>query len=218
MILSTGELTTLGFRAHSGWTVVVAVTASPGKPMVLERHRIEIADGSIPGSKQPYHAAEGLATEKVEALIQRYRDRSARLATDAVTAFVARLTQGGRRVVGTGIIFASGRPLPALEVTLRSHALIHTAEGEFFREVLVQASEDCGLPVTRVKEREAWDRGETALRLSSENLQKLISELGRSLGPPWTQDEKLASLAGWIALAERQAHFSKITAPEPAIR
>jgi hypothetical protein len=201
MILSTGELTALGFRTHSGWMAVVAVTGSLGKPIVLERHRIEIADASIPGSKQPYHAAERLDTEKAVALILKYKDSSARLATDAVRALVARLTKGSRRVVGTGIIFASGRPLPTLDVTLRSHALIHTAEGEFFREVLVRASEHCGLPVTRVKEREAWDRSEAALRLSSENLQKLITELGRSLGPPWTQDEKLASPAGWIALA-----------------
>jgi hypothetical protein len=202
MILSTGELTTLGFRAHSGWAVMVAVAGSPSKPIVLERHRIKIADASIPGSKQPYHAVEELGTEKAEALLRRYRDSSSRLATGALEAMVARLMQAGRRVIGTGIIFASGRSLPALEMTLRSHALIHTAEGEFFREVLVQASEHCGLPVTRVKEREAWDRGEASLRLSSEDLQKLISELGRSLGPPWTQDEKLASLAGWIAMAE----------------
>src|SRR5204862_8083483 len=121
------------------------------------------------------------------ALIRKCRDSSARLAADAVSAVVARLSGKGHRVVSTGIIFASGRPLSDLAATLRSHALIHTAEGEFFREVLVQASEHCGLPVTRVKEREGWERGAAALGLGASDLQLLIAELGRRRGPPWRQ-------------------------------
>lgn len=120
----------------------------------------------------------------------------------AVSAMVAQLQQNGLTVVGAGILFASGRPLPDLAVTLRSHALIHAAEGEFFREVLVRASEHCSLQVTKVKEREVWDRGTMVFRLPSADLQQRIGGLGRSLGPPWRQDEKLASLAAWIALAE----------------
>jgi hypothetical protein len=115
---------------------------------------------------------------------------------------VAQLKQNGLTVVAAGILFASGRPLPDLAATLRSHALIHTAEGEFFREVLVRASEQCSLRVTKVKEREVWDRGTMLFRLPSADLQQRIGVLGRSLGPPWRQDQKLASLAGWIALAE----------------
>ena len=88
------------------------------------------------------------------------------------------------------VLFASGRALPDLAATLRSHALIHTAEGEFFRDVLITAAESCNLPVTRVREREISD------------LQREIAELRKSLGPPWTQDEKLASLAAWQALEQ----------------
>src|SRR6185436_3286705 len=102
----------LGFRAHSGWAVVVAVGGSPGNPVVLERRRIETADAAIRGSKQPYHAAEQLAFESAEWLIQMCRDSSARLATDAVSALVAQLN--GHTLVGAGVLFASGRPLPDL--------------------------------------------------------------------------------------------------------
>jgi hypothetical protein len=197
-----GEAAALGFRAHSGWTAVVAVAGSPGRPVVLERRRIETADTAIPGSKQPYHAAERLGVERAETLIRQCRDSSTLLAMRAVSAMVAQLKQNGLTVVGAGILFASGRPLPDLAATLRSHALIHTAEGEFFREVLVRASEHCSLHVTKVKEREVWDRGTMVFRLPSADLQQRIGGLGRSLGPPWRQDEKLASLAAWIALAE----------------
>jgi hypothetical protein len=196
------EAAALGFRAHSGWTIVVAVAGSLSQPVVLERRRIDIADATIAGSRQPYHAAEGLDIQKAETLIRRCRDSSLRLAADAVSAMTAQLTRTGYRVAGAGILFASGRPLPDLAATLRSHALIHTAEGEFFREVVVLASEHCSLPVTRVREREIWDRGAATFSLGCADLQQRIGGLGRLLGPPWRQDEKLASLAGWIALAE----------------
>jgi hypothetical protein len=180
----------------------VAVAGSLDNPFVLERRRIETADPSIPGSRQPYHAAERLDVRKAENLIRLCRDSSILLARNSVSAMVAQLKRKGHRVVGAGILFASGRPLPNLAATLQSHAFIHTAEGEFFREALVCASEYCSLPVTRVKEREIWERGATLCPLDSTDLEQRITELGRLLGPPWRQDEKLASLAAWIALAE----------------
>ena len=192
----------IGFRAHSGWAVAVAVAGSPAEPRVLERRRIETADAAIPGSKQPYHAAEGLSLGKAEALIGRCRESSLRLARDGVSAAVAALAGQGHKVVAGGILLASGRPLPGLAAVLASHALIHTAEGELFREVLVRAGEHCGLPVTRVKEREIWEKGAAVFGLAAAELQRQIDGLGRALGPPWRQDEKLASLAAWIALAE----------------
>jgi len=192
----------LGFRAHSGWAVVVAVTKTAGVPTVLDRRRIETADVAIAGSKQPFHAAESMAFTQAQSLISRCRESSSRLAAEAVSAFVSALRDRGHRVAAAAITSASGRPLPDLAAILNSHALIHTAEGELFRDVLVQACEHCSLPVIRIRERECWDRGAVALHLSSEDLELMIKDIGRSIGSPWRQDEKLASLAGWIALAE----------------
>lgn len=56
------------------------------------------------------------------------------------------------------------------------------------------------MPVTRVREKELLPRVTADLRISAGELQLAIRELGRSLGPPWTQDEKYAALAGWLAL------------------
>jgi hypothetical protein len=192
----------LGFRSHSGWSIVVAVGGSPFNPVVLERHRIETASPAIPGSKQPYHAAERLDFQQAEMLIHSCRESSTALARDAVNGIVVDLERRGHRVVVAGLLFGSGRPLPDLKATLQSHALIHTAEGEFFREVLARASEHCSLPLTKVKEREIWDRSAEAFHLSSADVQQRINELGRSLGPPWRQDQKLASLVAWTALTE----------------
>jgi len=191
----------LGFRAHSGWAVVVAVAGSPSQPIVLERRRIEIADAAIPGSRQPFHAAEDLDVGEAEALINRCRDSSQALATAAIRKLASQLAER-YSLSASGMIAGSGRPLPDLPAILRSHALLHAAEGEFFREVLARASESCALPVRRVQERAIWERSAEVFHLRPETLQQQIQALGRSLGPPWRQDEKLASLAAWIALAE----------------
>jgi hypothetical protein len=194
------EAVALGLRAHSGWTAAVAVAGSPIKPIVLERRRIETADGHIPGARQPYHAAKELFGESAESLICRCRHSSTLLAIQAVNSLVTQIRQNGHTVVGAAILRGSGRSLPALPIILRSHALIHTAEGEFFRDVLVAASEHCSLQVTRVTERDIWNSAATLFRLPITDLQRRIGQLGNSVGPPWRQDEKLASLAGWIAL------------------
>jgi hypothetical protein len=79
----------LGFRSHSGWAAVVAVTESHGKPVILERCRIEIADPAIPGSKQPFHAAEKLDLREGETLIRKCRDTSNLLAQAALRNLIA---------------------------------------------------------------------------------------------------------------------------------
>ncbi len=191
----------LGLRAHSGWAALVAVAGTRKSIEVIDRRRVELADTAIQGSKQPYHAAEGLELEKAERIVDGCIAGARRLARQAFRAVIDDLGKKGHEVVGCGLLLASGRPLPALESILASHALIHTADGELFRDALVHASENCGLPVTRVRERELYARGAQEQRVSAPELQRRVAELGRTIGPPWRQDEKLAALVGWLALA-----------------
>ena len=97
-------------------------------------------------------------------------------------------------VAGCALLLASGRALPALSDILASHALIHTAEGEFFRRVFRDAFEQLSVRVTGFRERGLEDRAPPQI------LQR-ISGLGKAIGPPWTADEKLAALAGWMLLS-----------------
>ena len=99
-------------------------------------------------------------------------------------------------------MLASGRALPSLENILLSHALIHTADGEHFREVLRHACADCGMEIASFRERELLERGVKTLRTKREKLLRRLTELGTGLGSPWTQDEKYAALAAWLVLAE----------------
>ena len=190
----------VGFRAHSGWAAAVVISGKLASPLVVDRRRIEIADPRISGSKQPFHAAEGLPFKEAQRLIQRCIDSTDSLADRALRALVGDVEEKGYRVVGCGLLLASGRPLPDLAAILASHALIHSAEGEMFRETLVRASERRGLAVTKVRERELFETAAATLRTAADTLQRCLAELGRSLGPPWTQDQKLAALVGLLAL------------------
>jgi hypothetical protein len=108
-----------------------------------------------------------------------------------------------------GLVLASGRPLPDLPDILASHALIHTADGELFRAALLHACARCGLLSKAAKERELPDEASRALRLAPGTLSRRVADLGRPLGAPWSQDEKLASLIAWLALASKPSHLRR---------
>lgn len=207
-------LAALGLRAHSGWAALVVVAGPPNEPVVLDRRRIVIADPAIAGSKQPYHAAEGWPLSKAAAYLERCTRSTRLLARRAIRAAFEDVLARGQSVAGCGILVASGRPVPTLQQALSSHAMLHTAEGELFRNALIEASEKCSIPITRVKEKELFERGAQDLGTPVPELQRRVTELGRPLGPPWSQDEKWAALVGWMVLAavvRRRARPSKRT-------
>jgi hypothetical protein len=189
----------LGFRTHSGWAMLVAIAGSVTEPAVLVRRRVELSRRT---PRQPFHSAEGRPFAAAERLIQRSTNEATALAHRAVREAVAELRARGHETLASGILLSAGRPLPGLRDVLASHALIHAAEGELFREVLRQASRRCDLRVTEVKDRDLEQRAARSLRRSPTELGRRLAEWGKALGPPWTQDEKRAALVAWVALAE----------------
>jgi hypothetical protein len=204
--VSANTRVALGLRSHSGWAALVAVAGPPAPPdpHVVLRRRIELADAAIEGSKQPYHEAEGKKPKEAERIVGRCTDSSRRLAREALWAALDELRRRQHDVIGCGLLLASGRPLPSnLHAILASHAFIHAAEGEMFRDVLIRASEHFSLPVTGVRERDVLAHAAAATGRPASELQRRVAEMGRALGPPWRQDEKLATLVAWVALAAK---------------
>ncbi len=105
--------------------------------------------------------------------------------------------------MGAAVLLASGRPLPALEKILAAHPLIHTAEGEFFRQTASQAFESLHIPVTAIRERDLDERAKAAFGNAATRMRGNISSLGREIGPPWTKDHKTAALAAALITASR---------------
>jgi len=181
--------TALGFRVHSGWAAMVAAAGTFDTPHVWERRRIVIADPEIEGSRQPYHAAADCSPAQAAELIRKAIESSRALAMEAISAAVEKLQSRGHEVAACAVLLGSGKALPELEKIVVSHALIHTAEGVMFRDVLLWAARECGLQVAGVKE-----KGLDAKWLAR------IGTLGKAIGPPWSQDQKYATVAALMAL------------------
>jgi len=189
-----------GLRAHSGWAVLVALEGPALSPKVVDRRRLALCDGSFP--QQPYHAAENLSGPRAAVLVARAVETAQRLGCEAVAAAVADWRRGEVSLAGAGLLLGSGRPLPEeLSAILAAHPLIHTAEGVLYRDVLRAACEKAGIPVSAFRERELEATAERWLKLAASPLRARLTALGKPLGPPWSQDEKLAALAAWLVLA-----------------
>lgn len=193
----------LGFRAHSGWAAAVALGGSARSPEVMDRRRIELIDAGSPGGFQPYHAARTMELAKAEEFIQFVIvavDRSALL---AVRGFAEALggAIGKRKIRSCGIVLASGRALPSLEATLRSHAMVHAAEGGLYRTAIARAAQSLRWRCLRAPEGDLYKVAAKQFRIAEPKLRNRVTEMGRGLGSPWGSDEKCATLVAWLALA-----------------
>ena len=190
----------LGIRMHSGWGVLVAVSGDAASLEVLDRRRIVTIDPEIHGSSQPYHHAANLGFPESERYLANCAAISERVAFTAIGELLKELDVRGCRIAGAAVLLASGRPLPPLAKILASHPLIHTAEGEFFRNAVSKACERLKIPFTAIRERELEQQAKTTFGKAASGIQRRISTLGVSLGPPWTKDHKTAALAAAMIL------------------
>jgi hypothetical protein len=190
----------VGFCVHSGWSVVVALSLEHGSPAILHRDRIHLVEEFTYRFRQPYHTAQKMAFADAGKFIAKVRTAAANLAHRAIQTMQAQLEQGGYKLGLGALLLASGKALPMLEKILASHALIHTADGELFREAWAEASRRVGMPLFRVREKELLIQAARRLGKTEAVLLREAKELGRPLGSPWSRDEKFASLAAWLSL------------------
>ena len=122
------------------------------------------------------------------------------MALASLTEVVDRLGGQGYTIIGAAILLSSAKPLPPLEKILVSHPMIHTAEGKFFRDCFADGCAALELPIFGIRERELDERASAVLGKDCAKLKRKIAGLGKTIGPPWTSDEKNAALAAQIAL------------------
>jgi hypothetical protein len=209
--MKTMKSAAFGVRAHSGWAALVAVAGSIQAPEILDRRRISLVDPSAPspkvpghGPEQPFHIAKELNPEEAAAYLARSAKIASRLAHSALAEVAAALLERGFRINGCGILLASGRALPALEQILASHPMIHTAEGEFFRNAIREACRGIGIAVTAVRERDLLTSASEKLDFPAAKIKRKMEELRYSAGSPWTADQKKAAVAGLLALGYQE--------------
>jgi len=189
-----------GFRMHSGWGALVAVSGDADSAEVVHRCRLEVIDPSLPGGKQPYHYAAELPLEKGKQHISNCSAQSKAKALTAICDTLQELKSRQYQIKSAAVLMASGRALPSLPEILASHPIIHTAEREFFRSAVIKACAELKIPLKQFRERELEDHANSAFGKKSLLVLRRVSGMGIVLGPPWTADYKAAALAALLAL------------------
>jgi len=186
----------LGFQARTGWAALVALAGPAETPTVVLRRRVALVDDTVPA--HVFHAAQEARDPRP--LVKKAEQTARAAGRRAVREAVRELEQAGHRVVGMGLGVGTGNVPDQLEAILASHALVHAAEGELYRRVLVEAGEHNGLRVIRLPRKELDATAAQKLGIRPVTLRKHLAAMGREVGPPWRQDQKEAALTAWVAL------------------
>jgi hypothetical protein len=192
----------LGFRPHTYWTSVVALAGDAGEPQVLDRRRIVFAAGDERGV---YHHAAEVAPVEAPAWIAKVRAVTEANAAREVGGLIADLQNDGVTVRAAAVSAASAKLPQDLADILRVHSRQHAAEGNFYRDVVAQACAGLGLEVHRVVERELVALAADLLGVSQIAVQARLKAMGAALGPPWSEDYRLATLAALLHLEDAAA-------------
>jgi hypothetical protein len=162
----------VGFRVHSGWCAAVVVTVERGELLVLRRERVRLVKTFSYTFRQPYHTAERMEFEEAGEFVARVRAEAEDLAYGWLHATQMELKKLQWNLQRGALLLASGRALPE------------------FAKILLAA----------IRERELLERSAKAFSMKSATLLRRATDIGREFGAPWTQDEKFATLAAWLAL------------------
>ena len=184
---------------HSGWGVLVTVG---DEAKIIDRRRFVIVSDGAPGGKMPFHHAEKLGLDQAEAYLISYTAESDGAARQAIENSVDELKVRGYGVDSAAIVLSSGRALPDLSKILGSHPLIHSAEGELFRESARRACQSIGIRTLGYRERDLPARAKQLFGDATAKIMDQLAMQGKALGPPWTGDYKCAALAAYLAHCE----------------
>jgi len=176
----------IGVVARTGSAVAVALSGAPAAPRFLARHEIELISPGM--ATQPYHVAAGLDLAAGEQLVAQVESAAEKAAAGGLLALAGPLPAGAVRAVAVVV-----RPVSVpghLAGILRSHAWMHAAEGELYRQAVLAAAATCGW-TARAVDQSALPAAEQAL-----------NALGQAAGRPWRRPEKDAARAALPLLTE----------------
>jgi hypothetical protein len=172
----------IGVSDHGGWAVLVTAAADG---TLLDRRRVELVDEDLP--KIPHHSeGQRLPIDEAVALVERVRasaERHAKLCMDAVA------TTAPARILGVALRQCPALP-PTVAERIQDYRSQNVADWVMYRRALAAAAEARGWAVH-------WYDAKRVF----ENLDARLLDLRKSIGPPWSNDHRLA-MAAAIAAAQ----------------
>jgi len=161
---------------------------------LLDRRRVELVDDRLP--KIPHHSeGQRLPIDDAVALVDRVRasaERNAKVVLDAV----ARDLPG--RTLGIALRQCPELP-PTIAERITNYRASNVADWVMYRKALAAAVGARGWAVHWFDPREVGSQASKALGVA--NLDAHFGEIRRKVGPPWSQDHKMAMAAAIAALS-----------------
>ena len=192
------RLAAVGVASHAGWAAFVSVGLRDASVAVIDRRRVETIDPGVPC--QPYHhEATELPLPEAQTLVDRVEASVAACSRRALAKLHADLAPV--RLVALAIRDEPIEIPDALADVLASYRATCAADGEMYRRALREAAVDLGLEVALHRKGDELASAARALQRSETQVQKLLANLGRELGPPWREDQRQAAAAAMAALA-----------------
>jgi FAD/FMN-containing dehydrogenase len=189
----------VGVADHNGWAALVCVSAKDGSPEVVDRRRVELIEPGLP--KQPYeHETVGMNAAEAERLVQEVRDSAVHCAERALSRLRSGLGTTGE-IVSIALRTA---PLPRLPGRVADvHASWHVtvrADAMLYHDALCTSAAALGINVDTFARGEERALAAEATATTAERLDRFLSGLRASLGPPWQQDHQAAAARAIAAL------------------
>lgn len=198
MTSASSHAAALGFSVHTGWAQGVAVSGPLSAPKLLHRGRIDIAPGAQ--SVEVFHVAAEMELVQAKRHVERCTKAATEKASSELTSLMKALGAHVRSVA-VGVVVGTA-VLPPFDAILRSHLQIHSAEGQLFRRVILDAARDLELKSLAVRSKDLTEAGAAALKIAPQRLPQWLTDYGRTVGRPWGRDEKDAFLVACLALAK----------------
>jgi hypothetical protein len=188
----------IGLKPRTGRATMVIVGGEPRAPVFIESREVALLP---PGAFAPYHVAAELPQSERQASVDRDVAAARSMAEAAIRDALRRCKAAGHEVVGCGVLV--GNPLPqwSTDEIIAVHVRMHMAEGQMFRDVLVEAARSCKLGPVRLPDKSALESSAKALKMKTAQLGGVLDTLGKAAGPPWRKEQREAAAAALAALA-----------------
>lgn len=185
----------------------VLITMGPDGEL-LDRRRVDLTRG-LP--THPYHHegswaigryvnspwARAISLPEAVALVERVRQAAARGAYDSLEALAT--------AVPVPITCIAIRECPSLPQTTEERIAdtraANVADSVMYREALATAAAARGWSVNWYDRERVWR--DAAAAVASKDIEAFLREIGRSIGPPWQANHRLAAAAALAAAVEK---------------
>ncbi len=174
----------LGFADHFGWSVVVAAT---DHHEVVDRRRVELVEPGVTPAPIHYDSA-ALGVDEAAALVATVRASVARATAAAFDELAAALPHP----VASIALRALPRDFPTDISILRRAPYEARADAVMYRQVLAAEAERRGWDVRFYDAKDVVARAVVVL---GDRAHDVLDGPRASLGPPWTQDHRVALAA-----------------------